>query len=609
MVIKSIEPGTLAEADATVVTAPYAPRGPIMVGTSQTETTIPILFPEQKVVRSFVMAEFNPGFMIGTRMRAVVTGSPQHWMEGVIDGFNFHTNTLTMLIDLTASEASYGVYNNWNLTVAGEPGQRGPEGPVGAAGAPGEPGGPIGPIGPEGPRGLGATVQIGSVVSGLPDEPPRVTITQGTIGPNSFTDGVLNFVLPRGDKGERGEPGEPGEPGGPPGPPGPPQTILGSLPAQINLPPTGDSGQGYLVGENSEFFVWDSSINNWRSVGALRGPPGPQGQIGIPGPAGPMPSTDIILDAISSYIDPEDYVWRDGSHPFTAVARGVTPAPTVNDTTIPTTEWTIARDAARQTAIEAWTNDNFIRHDGTRTFTAVVRGVSPAANADDTSFPTTAWTRTTFIPRTGNSILSGDLEVRGGSVLVTSTGGVEVRTTGNAVAPVIMQNGLRIRYISTSAEGNFVLYDHTGGRVDLRVDNNGHAIMGGHVLPLTNNTGWVGVAGRAWHAIAYFNLAAQSDPRDKRDIAAASNDVMDKIKQLSPITYRWKSEPQGPLHWGFSAPDVAAVMGKDFGGYLKDEKADTQMLNYNDLVAVLWRAVQQLTGRVEQLEGYDGRSQ
>lgn len=80
-----------------------------------------------------------------------------------------------------------------------------------------------GSVGPQGPAGKAATIQIGSVTSGVT---PAVT-NSGT-----ETDAVLDFVLqqgpqgpqgPKGDTGEQGPAGAKGDPGeqGPQGPQGP----------------------------------------------------------------------------------------------------------------------------------------------------------------------------------------------------------------------------------------------------------------------------------------------------------------------------------------------------------------------------------------------------
>lgn len=61
------------------------------------------------------------------------------------------------------------------------------------------PPGPQGPEGPEGPAGEAATIQIGTVTTGAPGTPARVT--------NSGTaqNAIFNFVIPQGEQGESGE--------------------------------------------------------------------------------------------------------------------------------------------------------------------------------------------------------------------------------------------------------------------------------------------------------------------------------------------------------------------------------------------------------------------
>lgn len=672
MVIRSIAPegtGFLAGANATVITAPYAPRGPIMVGTSETEVTIPVLAEDQKVARSFIMNEFNPGFMIGTRMRAVVTGSPQHWMEGVIDGFNFHTNTLTLLIDLTSSDESYGSYGQWNLTVAGEPGIRGPEGVQGPQGMPGNPGGPVGPIGPEGPRGAPATIQIGTVVAGEPGDPPEVTLTPGVPTPTPIVDGVLNFVLPRGERGEKGETSY----GGPEGPPGPAQTITGTVSAVGNLPSTGNPGQGYIVGDG-DLYVWDASIANWRLVGNLRGPPGATGNVGAMGPIGPMPSPEDIVAAVSDVVDPESYVWRDGSRPFLAVARGVAPAPTANDNTIPTAAWVQARDAARQTAIEAWANDHFMPRTGTAMMSATRLQATAGTNqAVISSFDTTQNSgmgmmmginrRLYFVGVTSAGQWSGgatsfayldprdatfgvpafyvpDGLVAGGRVHadqhVTSFGGrIISRSNGtpgftcfnpsrNSAAGVFLGTA-GIGWGRATADGNNVdtlAYSRlSDGR--FIVSSNAGLEVHGHPAAVTSEfTANVVVRGTLWYGAA----GPVCDERIKQNITPSKIDALGALNKLNVVEYDLRPEVhewyggsrKRHANVGLVSQQVAQYIPEaitqapdrpDQDSLPKNMPKNVQGLRTDDLVFYLIRAVQQLSNEVTELKAkVDGRS-
>jgi Chaperone of endosialidase len=111
-----------------------------------------------------------------------------------------------------------------------------------------------------------------------------------------------------------------------------------------------------------------------------------------------------------------------------------------------------------------------------------------------------------------------------------------------------------------------------------------------------------------------------SDERLKTDIAPLP-DCLDLVSAIEPKQFKFiepppspPSEDTGPTpagppgwfdqrRWGFVAQDVErAMQGYDFGGHVTDDEG-LQSLSYNDLVAVLWKAVQELTAKVKELEG------
>jgi hypothetical protein len=129
--VANIELETL-NAIAVVATAPFAPRGPIIAGTSDSVLDIGL------GTRAFVMKEFGLGFLPGVRVRAASAADPIYlWMEGIV--VSYEGQNLVINSDLVSSA---GTVNDWNISVAGEPGQVGSTGPQGAQGIPGDPGGP-----------------------------------------------------------------------------------------------------------------------------------------------------------------------------------------------------------------------------------------------------------------------------------------------------------------------------------------------------------------------------------------------------------------------------------------------------------------------------------
>ena len=125
--------------------------------------------------------------------------------------------------------------------------------------------------------------------------------TEGPVGPP----GEKGDPGEQGPPGVQGEPGEKGEPGkngekGEPGPKGDPGkdgtgvTILGSLNDESELPPTGNSGDAYLVTDlDSEgnpiknLFIWSELNSTWVNAGNIQGPQGEKGDPGELGETGP----------------------------------------------------------------------------------------------------------------------------------------------------------------------------------------------------------------------------------------------------------------------------------------------------------------------------------
>ena len=102
------------------VTAPYAPRGPIIAGTSNTTNAL-----ISTGLVSFTMNEPSLEFHEGARLRASVIGGSNLYLEGEVASYDTIARLLTLAADL--SSAVGGSYSNWAINVAGEPGSPGPE--------------------------------------------------------------------------------------------------------------------------------------------------------------------------------------------------------------------------------------------------------------------------------------------------------------------------------------------------------------------------------------------------------------------------------------------------------------------------------------------------
>jgi hypothetical protein len=154
--------------------------------------------------------------------------------------------------------------------------------------------------------------------------------------------------------------------------------------------------------------------------------------------------------------------------------------------------------------------------------------------------------------------------------------------------------------------GEFWFFDMTANRMAMKFDTGGTVYIANHIAGIVNNGGQCGTGGNAWNAVYSYAFTNASDPAEKSNIEVARErllqDALARVDALRPITFNWKHErDDAPKHFGFSATDVHAVMGDDFAGWMKDEKSGRQFISYNDLTAVLWAAVQELSAQVQDL--------
>ena len=136
----------------------------------------------------------------------------------------------------------------------------------------------------------------------------------------------------------------------------------------------------------------------------------------------------------------------------------------------------------------------------------------------------------------------------------------------------------------------------------------GAVSIGGVLRPRTDNALTLGVSGARWAAIwAASGTIQTSDARSKTGIAPADLGLA-FIRSLEPVRFRW-NEDDGRTHYGLVAQQVAeAVMrcgARDFGGHVLSDPGDAdsmQALRYDQFIAPLVAAVQELAARLEALE-------
>lgn len=177
-------------------------------------------------------------------------------------------------------------------------------------------------------------------------------------------------------------------------------------------------------------------------------------------------------------------------------------------------------------------------------------------------------------------------------------------------------------YLGSVVDGSRVSY----GRVYMPTDHEMYLRIGSDInrsVKLAQDSGhWglfpygdtyldLGLSNHRWDNIYAQNGTIQtSDRKAKKSIKELPKKAIEFIKGLRPVSFQMKKGTSGRRHWGFIAQEVeesmeaAGITPEDFAGFIKDEEG-RYGLRYEEFIAPLTMAVQELTKRVEKLEGKD----
>jgi hypothetical protein len=189
---------------------------------------------------------------------------------------------------------------------------------------------------------------------------------------------------------------------------------------------------------------------------------------------------------------------------------------------------------------------------------------------------------------------------------------------------------------NTAATGSIVIQADTGNSgtgsyVSFEVDaaERMRITSSGNTQPGADNSYTLGASGVRWSAVWAANGTIQtSDAREKNNITNSSLGL-NFINSLRPVSYSWNVgsnvvtsvtnengdnttiiTPQTGTrtHWGLIAQEVKIAVdaaGVDFGGWVlsdKDDPDSQQALRYDQFIAPLIKAVQELSAKVQLLE-------
>jgi hypothetical protein len=174
---------------------------------------------------------------------------------------------------------------------------------------------------------------------------------------------------------------------------------------------------------------------------------------------------------------------------------------------------------------------------------------------------------------------------------------------------------------NNTAIGEYALGSNTTGNYNIGIGSRGgpyvstgsNNICIGSISSLNNHTFNVTtesnrvVMGNAAVTNAYIQVAwtVVSDARDKTNFAPVPHGL-DFVKKLKPVAYQFKvsredNTPHGGVKYGFKAQDILELEG-DSPVIIDNETPDKLKFVDQHLIAVMVKAIQELTAKVERLE-------
>ena len=251
-----------------------------------------------------------------------------------------------------------------------------------------------------------------------------------------------------------------------------------------------------------------------------------------------------------------------------------------------------------------------------------------------------------YIQQGGNTLYIGNsesgntvFEVNGSEALrINSSGYVQIQPNGSGDLRLQFGgNGTRLQ--NTTAGGHIDLYTNNAVRNRFLYNGQGTEFSNqNRVIPTTDNAVDLGSSGARWDDVYATNGTIQtSDSRLKQEVETSVLGI-DFVKALRPVSYKWiegkkvaivdnvdengdnvyrtdadnnwvyDSRDGARKHWGFIAQEVKQAVddaGVDFAGWTladKDDPDSTQSLRYEEFIAPLTKALQEVIAKNEALE-------
>jgi len=282
-------------------------------------------------------------------------------------------------------------------------------------------------------------------------------------------------------------------------------------------------------------------------------------------------------------------------------------------------QFTIGRDSSGNNIIDVTTSDLLIRHN-TETM-AIFRDDASCEfyENNELRLQTTAGGAQVIRNNDGSDTL---FQVNNSSSDTASDAIVRIQVA-NTTSHCFVQFG-----DSGDTNNGQIDYDHAS--VDMTFSVNGSATYemdSGAFHPVVDDSDDLGRSSQRWDDVRATNGSIATSDRNEKNTIVASDLGLDFVNQLLPVSYKFNNKTR--THYGLIAQDIETLLGTlgktgtDFAGFCKDEigikveidadgKAeevpletpyDRYALRYNEFIAPMVKAIQELSAKVTALEG------
>jgi hypothetical protein len=253
----------------------------------------------------------------------------------------------------------------------------------------------------------------------------------------------------------------------------------------------------------------------------------------------------------------------------------------------------LARDNQLQTSVSSLTNivNNIkvLTDDETSAFGLASTALTTA---------NTALSGLTSLASTGSSYTVFGANISGGTI-----SGANLILQGSSFQVTVGESTIA-SYLSVSPTSGGTLLNTASFSAASSANISGWA---SNFFPRNDNANSMGESGKRWTTVfATTGTINTSDARLKTQVAELGLGL-DFVKSLKPVSYKWIESPDNGTYAGLLAQDVQQAIKnsklKDFAALFTEGEDGIMGLRYSEFIAPLIKAVQELSDKIDKLEG------